>query len=127
MPVQIVWDSEHMRVRVTFTGAVTEAEYLQHIRDLWSHPQCTDYDEIADCRTMRVDAMTPALMLRGAQLTNELNRQQRRYRVAFVVAGKLGYGVGRQYETYRENPLSETRMFESMSAAETWLDTPRNY
>lgn len=121
MPVEFHWDLASSLLRTTISGAVSETQFLQYIRDIWSNPQRAKFDEIADCREMQVAAMTPALMLKSAQLSRELNTANERFRVAFVVSGTLGYGVGRQYETYREATLAETRMFESMEAAETWI------
>jgi hypothetical protein len=125
MPIRFHWDLERRLLRTTMTGGVTEAEFLQYIRDIWQRPDRASFDEVADCRTMDTRAMTPEVMFKATQLSVELNRERRYFRVAFVVAGKLGYGVGRQYETYREATPTETRMFTSMEDAERWIEESR--
>ena len=125
MPIKFHWDAQQWLLRSTFSGAVSEDEFLQYIRDIWKNPQRAKFDEIADCRTMSVAAITPELMLKATQLSRELNRDNVSFRVAFVVAGTLGYGVGRQYETYRRVTPTQTRMFTSMEDALRWIHDSR--
>jgi hypothetical protein len=126
MPIHFEWDLERRLLRTTMTGNVTEAEFMQYIRDIWQRPDRAAFHEIADCRTMNPRAMTPEVMLRATQLSIELNRERKFFRVAFVVAGKLGYGVGRMYETYRESAPTATRMFTSMEDAERWIEESKD-
>jgi hypothetical protein len=98
---------------------------LQYIRDQWAHPDRERYDQISDCRHMEASAITPAVMQAMSGLHNELNRQRRHLRIAFVVAGAFGYGVGRQYETYCEASSVETRVFVTIAEAEAWIEAAR--
>jgi len=125
MPVQFHWNVEHYLLRTVMTGRWTEVELLHYIRDQWAHPERERYDQISDCRDMDASAITPAVMQAMSGLHNELNRARRHLRIAFVVSGAFGYGIGRQYETYCEASPVETRVFRSIPEAEAWLEQAR--
>ena len=125
MPVQFHWDADHYLLRTVLTGSWTEVELLQYIRDQWAHPERERYDQISDCREMQASAITPAVMQNMAGLHNELNRNRAHLRIAFIVSGAFGYGIGRQYETYCESDPVETRVFLTLAEAEAWIATDR--
>ena len=125
MPVQFHWDVDHCFLRTVLSDHWTEAELLQYIREQWAHPDRERYDQISDCRDMEASAITPAVMQAMSGLHNELNRNRRHLRIAFVVTGAFGYGIGRQYETYCEASPVETRVFLTIAEAEAWIADAR--
>ncbi|HEY4368271.1 MAG TPA: hypothetical protein VGN07_13640 [Steroidobacteraceae bacterium] len=125
MPVQFHWDADRYLLRTVMTGLWTESELLQYIRDQWTHPERERFDQISDCRDMDGSTITPAVMQAMSGLHNELNRNGCHLRIAFIVSGTLGYGIGRQYEMYCESSAVETRVFVTMAEAEEWIETMR--
>jgi hypothetical protein len=125
MPVRFQWDVDQYLLRTVLTGHWTEPELLQYIRDQWAHPERDRFDQVSDCRDMQASAITPAVMQAMSGLHNELNRRHRHLRIAFVVTGAFGYGIGRQYETYCETGLVETRVFLTIEEAQAWIEAAR--
>ena len=125
MAVTFQWDTENHLLRTVASGQLSEEQMLDYIREVWKRPDRADFDEIADYRELDASSISPALMLKATQLSTQLNRERKIYRVAFVVAGKLGYGVGRQYEAFREATPTITRMFLTLEEAEQWIHQAR--
>jgi hypothetical protein len=123
--VTFEWNTEDRLLRTVVSGRLTEQEMLDYIREAWKRPDRADFDEVADYRQLDVSMISVSTLLKATQLSTELNRERKVYRVAFVVTGKLGFGVGRQYETLREATPTITRMFESIETAEQWIRESR--
>lgn len=125
MAVTFEWDTERRLLRTVVSGRLSEEEMLDYIREVWKRPDRADFDEIADYRELDVSGISLSMLLKATQLSTELNRERKIYRVAFVVSGQLGFGIGRQYETFREATPTITRMFQSIEEAEKWLQESR--
>lgn len=125
MAVTFEWDIENRLLRTVVSGRLTEEEMLDHIREVWKRPDRADFDEIADYRALDVSTISLSTLLKATHLSTQLNRERKVYRTAFVVTGKLAFGIGRQYETFREGTPTITRMFETMEAAERWIEESR--
>jgi hypothetical protein len=124
--VTFQWDTENHLLRTAVSGHLTEQEMLDHIREVWQRPDRADFDEIADYRELDVSTISLSTLLKATQLSTELNRKRKVYRVAFVVTGTLGFGIGRQYEALRETTPTITRMFRTMAEAEQWIKESRD-
>lgn len=125
MAVTFQWDTENHLLRTVVSGRLSEQEMLDYIREVWKRPDRADFDEIADYRQLDVSTISLSTLLKATQLSTELNRERKVYRVAFVVTGTLGFGIGRQYETLRETTPAITRMFPTMAEAEQWIKESR--
>jgi hypothetical protein len=123
--VTFQWDTENHLLRTVVSGRLSEQEMLDYIREVWKRPDRADFDEIADYRQLDVSTISLSTLLKATQLSTELNRKRKIYRVAFVVTGTLGFGIGRQYETLRETTPTITRMFPTMEEAEQWIKESR--
>lgn len=125
MAVTFQWDTQTHLLRTVVSGRLSEQEMLDYIREVWKRPDRADFDEIADYRQLDVSTISLSTLLKATQLSTELNRRRKVYRVAFVVTGTLGFGIGRQYETLRESTPTITRMFATMEEAERWIAESR--
>lgn len=125
MAVTFQWDTGNRLLRTVASGRLSEQEMLDYIREVWKRPDRADFDEIADYRQLDVTTISLSTLLKATQLSTELNRERKVYRVAFVVTGELSYGIGRQYESLRETTPTITRMFLTMEEAEAWIRESR--
>jgi len=47
------------------------------------------------------------------------------FRTALVAVSALQQGYARMFQTLNDHPMITVRVFDSIAAAEAWLDTPR--
>ena len=52
-------------------------------------------------------------------------RPRNPFRTALVAVSALQQGYARMFQTLNDHPMITVRVFDSIAAAEAWLDTPR--
>jgi hypothetical protein len=111
-------------IEVVASGRLSVDELLAYPRQIVQHP---DYDpsfhELFDARDVDASVLSMDVVRKWVAGADE-NPVDKKHRVAFVVDGKLAYGVVRQYQMMREDPDLPTSIFEDLDEARSWLDRP---
>jgi hypothetical protein len=110
----------------TLSGRVTMAD-LQAVIDRLSEAESraeTTPDRIVDLSpvtTIELGFTEVAALARARKAVRPRNP----FRSAIVAVSALQQGYARMFQTLNDHPLITVRVFDSIEAAEAWLDAPR--
>jgi hypothetical protein len=120
MPCNYLIDVERRLVITSAWDVVTSAEALEHQNKLAADKAFQpEFCQLLDCtRITKLAINLP--MIRRLATRSFFSRQSRR---AFVVKGKMAYGVARMFQSYREvfGGPEQIRIFEDRDEALEWL------
>ena len=112
------------------TGGVTSVRFTKEtgVEDIHNAIDDVAENYLSDLRLWDISS-------EGINLTSSQIKQLAKYgrskfllpsRVAIVVQEDLAYGLQKMFDVYREEGLSETRIFGSDQEAREWLNSPDN-
>ena len=125
MPISRHYDENLGILFVTVSGEVSEEEFLAHAREQANDDSIpTGTWELHDFRELK-STFSRETLAHIATIFLDTDQDPESSRVAVVVSGDLGFGSGRQYQTFRnlDSPV-ELRIFKDMSEARAWLEMP---
>jgi hypothetical protein len=121
MPITFVIDPSKRAVYTTVTGALLEADPIQYLSDLLTHPDYTPgLSALVVCREVEAGQYSAAAVRRLARFTRDAESQLAGSRVAIVADQPLVYGLARMYQLLREAPY-QLQVFRERAQAEAWL------
>jgi hypothetical protein len=88
-------------------GILTEAEFIEYQREVWSRPDVAGYSELGDLsRVTKID-MASDQIENLARAAASMDEKTSNSRLAIVAPADLSFGLSRMFQTHRElNPQS---------------------
>lgn len=127
MPIEYSIDHKRRLVVARGSGVFSSDDVFRYQREVWSQAAVAGYDELVDMTDVReIESPLPDGS-RMKQLASEAAAQDHPTdagKFAIVAPSPLAYGLGRQYQAYRElNPRSRktVRVFHQLQDALAFL------
>jgi hypothetical protein len=127
MPIEYSIDHTRRLVIARGSGVFSRDDVFRYQREVWSQAAVAGYDELVDMTDVSEIATPLPDGSRMKQLASEAAAQDpptNAGKFAIVAPNPLTFGLGRQYETYRElNPRSKktVRVFHQLQDALAFL------
>ena len=125
MPFSHHYDPETQVLYLKATGTITDEEavgYAQKVAADQSVP--SGRSELADFSQANLGGLSADALRRVASVFQRHDVDPARSRVALVVSGDLGFGLGRMYQAFRSESAIQLRVFRELAAAREWLGLP---
>ena len=121
MPITLRYDRKKKVLYGTMTGQVTEEEFQATLQEILQSDQFPpDTGTLWDLRELDFRTIDTPLEKRFINIRRKYP-QRGRARLAFIVAGDLGFGMARMYEILSEDLPQEIKIFKNYSEGESWL------
>jgi hypothetical protein len=119
VPVSYSIDMQHPLVYTVFSGEVTDADLLEHLRSLYADPRFDSaMPELVDLREVTGVSVSPDMIPSSARWPLHWPSAQR----AVVAPTDLLFGLSRMYESYRgEAGDGQFKVFRAFPPALEWL------
>jgi hypothetical protein len=127
MPIDYFIDHARRLVVARGRGVFADAEVFGYQREVWSQPEVAGYDELVDMTSVeKIEVPAPAgpRLLQLACLAASQDSPAGAGKFAIVAPGSFAYGLGREYQIYRElNAQSKKQVgvFRTMAEALQFL------
>lgn len=125
MPLEYEIDHARKLVIATGRGIVTDTDFFDYQKTVWSRADVVGYDEMVDMTTVtKIDPVDPEKLRALAALSASMDDQQHTTKLAIVAREVLHFGLGRMYQAYRElSPQSKKQVsvFDKQETALQWL------
>jgi hypothetical protein len=127
MPIDYYIDHARKLVVARGRGVFADAEVFAYEREVWSQQEVAGYNELVDMTAVEQIAIpTPAgprmQQLAGVAAVQDSPASAAKF--AIVAPGSLAFGLGRQYQVYREIDLRGTKqvgVFRTLAEALSFL------
>jgi hypothetical protein len=126
MPIEYRIDHTRRLVIARGVGAFSGDDVFRYQRDVWSQPDVAGYDELVDMTDVTSIPPVPG-GFRMKQLAKEAaarDDQAATAKFAIVAPSPLAFGLGRQYQAYRElesQSKKQVGVFRTMADALAFL------
>jgi hypothetical protein len=127
MPILFHIDHARRLVIARGKGAFTEADMFAYQRGVWSQPQVAGYDELVDMtdveKIIAPSPVGPAMRQLAAEAAQQDDPTQSA-KFAIVAPTSLGFGLSREYQSYRElqaQNSKQVRVFRTLAEALVFL------
>lgn len=119
MPVSYSIDMRHPVVYTVFSGDVSDADFVEHLRLLHADARFNpSMAELVDLREVTEVSLSPEMISSSARWALHSPFARR----AVVAPSHFLFGLSRMYESYRgELGESEFKVFRTLAPALTWL------
>jgi hypothetical protein len=125
MPIDYRIDGEQRLVVARAHGAVSREEMVAYQVEVWSRPEVAGFSELVDMTDADLTGEAHAEgLLSLAELSAGMDSQTHASRFAIVAPQDLFFGLGREYQVYRElsgGSTKEVGVFRTMDEALRWL------
>jgi hypothetical protein len=127
MPIDYQIDHARRLVVARGRGVFAESDMFAYQREVWSHPEVEGYDELVDMTHVEAIAVpqpTAPGMRKLAALAGSQDPPAGIAKFAIVAPDPLAFGLGRQYQAYRELDPQSTKtvgVFRTMDEALSFL------
>ena len=127
MPIDYYIDHARRLVVARGRGVFADAEVFAYEREVWSQPEVAGYDELVDMTDVEEIAAPLPAGPRIRQLASEAAAQdhpESAGKFAIVAPSSLAFGLGREYQTYRELDLRSKKqvgVFRTLAEALSFL------
>ena len=123
MPVNFHYDSEHKVAIITIKGQVNLDELKSIASNFLSSDNVpSDTNALYNLRELNLSNIDMNFELSFIQFRETLTGRGNA-KIAMVVEGNEGFGMGRMYEMLSSHLPQEIHIFKSMDEAYTWLQT----
>lgn len=105
MPIDYTIDEARRLVVALGRVFFSDADMFSYQREVWSRPELAGYDELVDMTAVEAIADPSLVGSRMRQLAGEAAAQDHPLnagKFTIVAPGSLAFGMGREYQTYRE-------------------------
>jgi hypothetical protein len=112
MPIDYYIDHARRLVLARGRGVFSDPDIVAYQREVWSQPEVAGYDELVDMTEVEEIAVPLPAGPRIQQLASEAAAHDppgRAPRFAIVAPSPLAFGLGRQYQIYRELDSRSTK------------------
>ena len=111
-----------------FRGEPNDDTLFDCIREAWKDPEYDpEVPEVYDLRQMKADHLSSQGIRNLAKLNEEMHRDTKPVRVAFIAADDLGYGLARMSRPYiHDNRGENIRVFRDEESALEWVRGKEN-
>jgi hypothetical protein len=119
MPVSYSIDTEHPLVYTRFSGNVSDADFLEHLKSLYEDQRFdSSMPELVDLRDVTDVSLSPDMIASSARWPLHAPNARR----AVVAPSDFLFGLSRMYESYRgEAGADQFRIFRTLPPALEWL------
>ncbi|MDB4893014.1 MAG: hypothetical protein JWL61_4869 [Gemmatimonadetes bacterium] len=119
MPVSHSIDTEHQLVYAVFSGDVSDADFIEHLKSLFGDPRFdSSMSELVDLREVTEVSLSPDMIASSARWPLHSPHARR----AVVAPSDFLFGLSRMYESYRgEAGADQFRIFRTLPPALEWL------
>jgi len=102
-------DHEARVVVAVGQGILTEADFIEYQREVWSRPDVAVYSELGDLsRVTKID-MASHQIQNLARAAASMDERTSNSRLAIVAPGDLSFGLSRMFQAHRELTTQSTR------------------
>ena len=128
MPIDYRIDHVRRLVIARGKGVFTDAELFAYQREVWSQPELAEYDELVDMTEVVEIAVVRPTGPRLQKLAGEAAAKDPATgagKFAIVAPGSFAFGLGRQYQAYRESDersRKQVGVFRTMKEALEFLE-----
>lgn len=110
MPITYTIDHKHRLVLASGRGVLTEKDFFEYQRAVWSRADVAGYNELIDMNAVeRIVDPTSDQIKDLARLAASMDAPGTSSKFAIVASQDLAYGLGRMYEIYRELNKGSTK------------------
>ena len=124
MPITLQTYDNGKGVRSTYSGIITDDEYLTHIRLYPSLPR-QQFEGIRYGLTDLTDVnkldLSTTVVIEAANVSSQTMKQNPNLRIAIAAPNDLEFGMSRIWSAWSDSELTHTALFRSVAEATEWL------
>ncbi len=124
MPITLQTYNNGKGVRTTYSGVVTDREYLTHIRLYPSLPSAVfesiqyGLTDLSDVRKLDLSTTT---VIEAANVSSATMKKNPNLRIAIAAPNDIEFGMSRIWSAWSDMELAHTALFRTVAEAKDWL------